>query len=389
MHDGALDFDPLLRQLLTEAPVARIRLPYGEGEAWLVTRYSDVRRVTADRRFSRSAGIGRDLPRMTPEPIAQPEQINLMDPPAHSRLRRLVAKGFTSDRVEQLRLATQHTASMLLDEMAAAGAPADLVRHLSARLPLITICELLGVPAQDRARLRGWATTMMSTGLRDRVAAKDAKQGLRAYFVDLTARRRHDPGTDLLSALAVARDDGELLDDQELAVMGLLMLVSGHDTSVAQISNIAYTLLTHPRQLAWLRADPARLPGALEELLRFIPFRQGVGIPRVATEDVTIGAATIKAGEAVHVSYLTANRDPAQWERPDELDLTRTADSHMTFGYGTHHCIGASLATMELQVAIGTLLDRFPRLRLAVPAASVHWNTASIWRYPLALPIAW
>lgn len=388
-HANGLEFDPLLKRLLTEAPIARIRMPFGDGEAWLVTRYDDVRFVTSDRRFSRAAGIGRDLPRMTPAPIAQAEAINLMDPPEHNRLRRLVAAGFTNRQVERLRPSTQRTVNGLLDDMAESGAPADLVHHLSARLPLTTICELLDIPADDRPDLRRWAMAMMAVGVADRAAADEAKSELRSYFADLTARRRRDPGEDLLSSLATARDGAELLDEKELAVMGMVLLVTGHDTTTYQLSNITHTLLTHPEQLAKLRAEPELLPTAIEELLRFIPFRQGVGIARVATEDVTIDGVTVRAGEAVHVSYLAANRDPAKYERPDELDLTRGTPHHMAFGSGTHHCLGSHLARMELCVAIGTLLERFPRLRLAVPEDEIDWNTGSIWRYPQTLPVAW
>ncbi|MGW7008062.1 cytochrome P450 [Streptomyces sp. NPDC054933] len=388
-HDTALEFDPLMRRLLAEEPIARIRMPHGEGEAWLVTRYEDVRTVTTDRRFSRAAGIGRDLPRMTPEPIAQVESINLMDPPAHSHLRRLVAKAFTNRQVEEMRPKTQQIVDTLLDEMTAHGSPADLVRHLSARLPLMTISELLGIPEEDRPRLRECAVTMMSTSPGRRDAAVAAKAELRAYFTELTGQRRRDPGDDLLSALAASRDGEELLDDSELAVMAMVLMVTGHDTSTYQISNIVYTLLTHPDELGVLRARPELLPKAIEELLRFIPFRQGVGIARIAMEDVEMGGVTIRAGEPVHVSYLSANRDERMFERPDELDLERGAANHMTFGYGTHHCVGAHLARMELQIAVGTLLNRFPKLRLAVPRDEIDWNSGSIWRYPQALPVSW
>ncbi|MFJ4673095.1 cytochrome P450 [Kitasatospora purpeofusca] len=388
-HTDGLEFDPLLKRLLTEEPIARIRLPHGEGEAWLATRYEDVRVVTTDRRFSRAAGIGRDLPRMTPAPIAQVESINLMDPPAHNRLRRLVTQGFTNRQVERMRAHTQRVVDGYLDEMTEHGAPADLVAHLSARLPLTTICELLDIPAEDRTELRGHAVAMMAMGPNSGAGQVNAKTALRAYFAELTAARRRDPGEDLISALATARDGAELLDDDELAVMAMVLLVTGHDTSTYELSNITYTLLTHPEQLAKLRAQPEMLPRALEELLRFIPFRQGVGIARVATEDVELGGVLIRAGEPVHVSYLAANRDPAVYERPDELDLDRGAPTHMTFGYGTHHCLGSHLARMELQVAIGTLLNRFPGLRLAVPPEALDWRTGSIWRYPRTLPVAW
>lgn len=384
-----LEFDPLLRQLMTEAPIARISMSYGSGTAWLVTRYEDVRTVTTDRRFSRAAVAGRDFPRMTPEPIVQSESINLLDPPASNRLRRLVSQAFTAPRVASMRTATQRIVDELFDEMAAHGSPADLVKHLSSQLPLTTICEVLDIPAADRTELRRRVVAMANTTAETKELAVRAKAELRAYFADLTRRRRESPGEDLISSLATARDGDDVLGADELTVMAMVLLMTGHDTSTYQLSNLTYTLLTHPDQLAKLRARPELLPQAVEELLRFIPFRKGVGIPRVATEDVELGGVTIRAGEAVHVSYLAANRDPARFERPDELDIERPASPHMTFGWGAHHCIGAPLALMEIQVAIGTMLRRFPQLRLAVPAEEVRWNQESIWRYPHELPVAW
>ncbi|WP_424888309.1 cytochrome P450 [Streptomyces sp. XH2] len=449
-HDEALEFDPFLARLRSEPPITRIPMPRGDGAgdsvapgaggpegrgcpegageaglaglggsgpggaaapgargasgpatpgssrapaagaAWLVTRHEHVRAVTSDPRFSRAALIGSDLPHVTPDLVDHAESINLMDPPAHSRLRGLVAAALGDRQVEELRPRTRRTVDALLDAMADHGSPADVSDWLAAPLPLNTVFDLLDVPGPDRAPLRRWATAMMSPGTPDCAAAAEGKAGLRAYFAELTAARRRHPGSDLLSALAAVREDGELLDAREVAVMGMLLLVTGHDTSAHQISNIVYTLLTHPEQLARLRARPELLPAAVEELLRFIPYRQGVGIPRRATEDVELGGVTIRAGETVHVSYLAANRDERVYDRPDELDLERQgAPAHLTFGHGTHHCLGARLARMELQVAVGTLLARFPALRLAVPAEEVRWNTGSIWRFPLALPVAW
>ncbi|WP_329572198.1 cytochrome P450 [Kitasatospora sp. NBC_01266] len=385
----ALDFDPSLATLLAGEPVARIRLRYGSGEAWLVTGYDDVRTVTTDRRFSRAAVVGLDYPRLTPEPIVQPEAINVMDPPVSTRLRGLIAKGFTPRRVEAMRARTRHVVDGLLDELAAAGSPADLMAHLALPLPLTTICELLDIPAPDRPQLRTHAWAMMDTVAGGRDRAVRAKRALREYFDTLAAQRRRQPGEDLISVLAAARDGDELLGDDELAVAAMVLLVTGQDTTTYQIGNIAYTLLTRPALLAELRARPERLPQVLEELLRFIPFRKGVGIPRVATEDVTLSGVTIRAGEFVHVSYLTANRDPAKFDRPDELDPHRPPQPHMTFGWGAHRCLGAPLAALELQVAIGALLERFEQLRLAVPVEQVRWNATSIWRFPLELPLAW
>jgi cytochrome P450 len=384
-----LEFDPLLRRLMTEAPIARIRMSYGEGEAWLVTRYDDVRLVTTDRRFSRGAVTGRDFPRMTPEPIVQSESINLMDPPESSRLRKLVSQAFTAPRVEAMKPATRRIVDSLLHEMADHGPPADLVKHVSMRLPMTTICEVLDIPEDDRAELRRRLTAMQSIGAASREGAIRSKAELRAYFGELTARRRREPGEDLISVLATARDGDDILSEDELTVMAIVLLMTGHDTSTYQISNIVYTLLTRPADLARLRERPELIPNALEELLRFIPFRKGVGIPRIATEDVEVGGVTIRAGETVHVSYLAANRDPCRFERPDELDLERTPAPHMTFGWGAHHCIGSPLALMEIELVLRGLFERFPALRLAIPAGEVRWNSESIWRYPHELPVAW
>ncbi len=385
----ALEFDPMLKRLLTDEPVARIRMPYGEGEAWLVTRYEDVRTVTTDRRFSRSAVVGRDYPRMTPEPIIQAEAINVMDPPASSRLRSLIAKGFAPRHVDRMRVRTQHVVDDLLDRMKEHGTPADLVEHMASPLPMTTICEVLDIPEDDRTQLRRNAWTMMGVGASGREAAVKAKAELRAYFDTLTAQRRADPGDDLISTLALARDGDEILNDEELSVMAMVLLITGQDTTSYELGNISYTLLTRPEVASVLRERPERLPQVMEELLRFIPFRKGVGIPRVALEDVTLSGVTIKAGDMVHVSYLTANRDERKFEHSDELDLDRKAPPHMTFGWGSHHCLGAPLAAMELQVALGTLLQRFPDLTLAVPKEEVPWNTTSIWRYPTSLPVVW
>ncbi|KOV57411.1 cytochrome P450 [Streptomyces sp. MMG1121] len=389
-HDEALEPDPFMTRMRTEAPIARVRMPYGEGNCWLVTRYTDVQTVTSDRRFSRAALVGADFPRITPAPIAQSEAINLMDAPELNRVRRLVIGAFTTRQVEALRPWTQRTVDTLLDRMAESGAPADVAAHLANELPLMTICQLMDVPEQDRPQLRRWAMAMMSMSAADRKSAAEAKADLRSYFDELTLARRRDPGTDLISSLATARVGEEMLDEGELAVLAMLLVVTGHDTTTYDISNIIYTLLTHPAQLGQLRARTELLPHALEELLRFIPFRQGVGIPRVAVEDVELSGVLIKAGDTVHVSYLTANRDDLVYERPDELDFERKEPvGHMAFGHGSHRCLGAHLARMVLQVSIGTLLSRFPALRLALPAEEVRWNTVSIWRYPLALPVAW
>lgn len=388
-HATALDFDPSLRRLRDEEPVTRISLPHGSGWAWLVTRYDDVRTVVTDPRFSRADGIGRDLPRMTPAPIADTAAINLMDPPGHSRLRRLIAQGFTPAEIERMTPKIQAIVDRLVDDLTARGAPADFAELVAAPLPLTTICEIMAIPEADRPRLRELVVTLMSTGGPPH-AAIEAKAALRAYFLDLAAARRARPGDDLISVLGSAQDGDQPVGLHELAMMSMVLTIAGHDTSTYQLSNILYTLLTHPAQLSLLRARPDLLAPAIEELLRFIPFRRGVGIARIATRDVVLGGVTIRAGDAVHVSYLAANRDPAAFPSPDDLDLDRRRPAtHMTFGHGTHYCAGASLARAELRLTFATLLSRLPRLRLAVPADEIPWHTGSIWRYPEHLPVAW
>lgn len=390
-HGEALEPDPLLERLRDERPITRITMPHGTGWAWLVTRYDDVRRVVSDPRFSRAATVGRDLPRMTPEPIAQPDAINHLDPPDLTRLRRLAAQALAPEQIARMTPRIQTIVDGLLDELAAAGPPAEFTRQFAARLPLDTICELLAISPDDRPQIRRRVLDLMSTSAGAQ-ASRAAKTSLRAYFSELAIRRRDNPGDDLISTLATARDgaDGtDALDDTELGVMALVLTVNGHDTSTYQLSNILYTLLTHPAELARVRTHPELLDQALEEVLRHIPFRQGVGIARIARTDVELGGVTIRAGEAVHVSYLAANRDPAVFDHPGDLDLDRPPTTHFAFGHGLHYCLGANLARAVLRLAFATLLARFPTLRLAIPADEIPWHTGSIWRYPERLPITW
>ncbi|AYN41651.1 cytochrome P450 [Streptomyces dangxiongensis] len=387
----ALEYDPSLASLAERGPVSRIRLPYGEAEAWLVTSFAGVRQVTCDPRFSRAAIIGRDYPRMTPEPIVSPESINVTDPPYVTRLRQTAAQAFTRERVVAMRPAVDGVVAKLLSAMAEAGPPADLVTSLSVPLPHLTICELLAVPEADRERLRTYTMRLLATSPAARKGAADAKAALREYFAGLIPARRATPGEDLLSAMVTApvAPGEEPLTDDELAVMAVTLILSGNDTATCQISNIVYLLLTRSEERAALAGDAGRFPGALEELLRFIPFRKGVGIPRIALEDAEVEGTAIEAGDYVHVSYLAANRDPAVFPDPHTLDLERPVRPHMTFGWGGHHCLAAPLARAELESAVTGLLTRFPHLRLAVAPEDLEWDTGTIRRFPVRLPVTW
>ncbi|MFG3721498.1 cytochrome P450 [Streptomyces massasporeus] len=388
-YSEQLEFDPSLAKLMAGGPVSRIRLAYGEAEAWLVTTFDGVRQVTTDPRFSRAAIVGRDYPRMTPEPIVSPESINVMDPPRGTRLRHAAARAFTQSSVKRMTPAIEGVAHRLVDEMVEQGPPADLARALSEPLPNHTICALLDVPVQDRPLMLRLTQQMLTTAPDARQAAAEAKQHLRAYFTTLVAERRKDGGSDLITTMAAGDQAEEPLSDDELAVLALTLILSGNDTATCQISNIAYTLLTRPELHELLRRSPEQLPRLLDELLRHIPFRKGVGIPRVALEDVELEGVLIRAGDFVHVSYLAANRDPKVFADPDALDVDRASHPHMTFGWGGHHCVASTLAVAELRTAIGVLFTRLPRLRLAVPAEDVPWDTETIRRFPLELPVAW
>ncbi|MFF4489662.1 cytochrome P450 [Streptomyces sp. NPDC001544] len=385
----ALDFDPELAGLMERGSITRIRLPYGEADAWLATDFHSVQQITVDRRFSRAGIMGHDYPRMTPEPIVSPESVNVMDPPQSSRVRSLVSQAFTQERVDGMRERIVRLADSLLDGMAEEGPPADLVRHLSDPFPQHTILELLGIPRADWGRMRELVLKLLVTGRDNKEAAAQVKTDLTGYFRTLVEQRRRTPGNDIISGMIAARDGQDQLDDQEMAVMTLTLVLSGQDTATCQISNIVYLLLTRPELMDWIRRNPESLPALIHELLRYIPFRKGVGIPRVALEDVELDGVKIRAGEFVHVSYLTANRDPARYPYPHSIDPDRPHAPHMTFGWGGHRCIGVPLALAELEVAVGRLLERFPGLRLAVPPGDLRWDAKTIRRFPVELPVSW
>lgn len=385
----ALEFDPVLADLMRRETPARIRLRYGDADAWLITGFDAVKQVTTDHRFSRAGIIGHDYPRMTPEPIVSPESINVMDPPHSSRVRHLASQAFTQQRVEEMRPRIVRLADQLLDEMEKKGPPADLVQHLSNPLPQHTVLDLLGVERREWPRIQESVQQLLVVGADNKEASASAKADLTAYFAKLVEQRRNAPGVDLISAMAAARDGEEQLDDRELAVMALTLALSGQDTATCEISDIVYLLLTRPELMERLRSRPETLTDVLHELLRCIPFRKGVGIPRVALEDVELDGVRIPAGDFVHVSYLTANRDPRRYPDPHTIDPDRPNRPHMTFGWGGHRCIAMPLAMAELEVAIGRLVERFPGLRLAVPPEEVRWDTETIRRFPLELPVAW
>ncbi|WP_019930333.1 cytochrome P450 [Nocardia sp. BMG111209] len=383
-----LEIHPLFATLRREEPVSRIRLPYG-GDGWLVTRYADVRQVLADPRFSRAATVGRDdIPRATPEP-ARADALLSMDPPHHTRLRKLVSKAFTARRVAELRPRAQQIVDGLLDTVERTGSPADLVRGLALPLPVTVICEMLGVPPAEHHRFRDFSDTVMATTAYSLEQIRAARAALEDYLSELVARRRATPTDDLYGALVAARDNDDRLSEAELVNLGVTILIAGHETTANQIANFTYVLLSDPDRWELLLRRPDLVPAAVEELLRYVQLGSGAAFARVATEDVELGGVTVRAGESVFASIQSANRDEDVFGGSERLDLTRETSVHMAFGHGAHHCLGAQLARVELQVALSSLLRRFPALHLAVPADEVPWKTGLLVRGPRELPVGW
>jgi cytochrome P450 len=367
-------------------PVFRAELPDGR-IVWLVIGYEYVRQMIIDQRFSRALSVAPGRARQGFEMFAA-GSINGMDPPGHTRLRKLVASAFTARRVEALRPRVASIVNELIDAMAGRPQPADLVAGFSLPLPAQVICEMLGVPAEDLGQFHAWSDTIMADWQRDTDEIMTALAGLYGYFGALIETKRAQPADDLISGLISARDQDDRLSEQELTVMCCTLLIGGHETTANQINLSLLLLLDHPGQVATLRADPGLIPGAVEELLRCV--RLGSLPPaRVTREDVQIGRVVIPAGEQVIPLFGTANRDPLVFADPDRFDVTRDAASHLSFGAGVHHCLGAQLARVELQEAFRGLIGRLPGLRLAMPASDLEFKPGMAIHSLRELPVRW
>ncbi|WP_327256531.1 cytochrome P450 family protein [Streptomyces sp. NBC_01244] len=349
------------QHLRDNAPVQRVPGPGGE-PAWLVTRYEDVRAALVNPRLSLDKSMaaegsyrGLSLP-----PVLDANLLN-MDPPDHTRIRKLVSGAFTSRRMEGLRAPIRRTADQLLDRLGSHGR-ADLIAAYAAPLPIAVICDLLGVPEDRRTDFRSWTNALVAPDPGRPTAAKEAVGAMVAFFVQLIAHKRRHPADDLLCDLIAVRDaDGDRLSEDELTSLAFLILVAGYENTVQLIGNAIHALLRHPAQLARLRQDPSRIPTAVEELSRY----EGpalLAIRRFPTEDVTIGGITVPAGETILLSLASANRDPARFDEPDRLDLDRDTSGHLALGHGIHYCVGAPLARIETEIALATLLERFADL---------------------------
>lgn len=378
--------DPVLRELRETEPVCKVRLATG-GEAWLITRYDDVRMVESDPRFSRVAATRPGTPTVWPD-FRLPQSILSLDPPHHDVVRRLLASAFTQRRVERLRPRVERIADDLLDAMEERGAPADLFDAFAHPLPVVVIGEVLGMPPTDHALFRGWLDVMLDPSSAPDVVG-NAFGGMHAYLVALIEDKRANPGDDVLTAVVQASEDGTRLSAEELLHNTQGLIFAGQDTTANMLANSVITLLRHPDQLASLRANPDLVPRAVEELLRYVPTL--IASPtRVSTVDVEVGGTVIPAGDAVLTIESSANRDEAAFDEPERFDITRTGQpGHLGFGHGPHFCLGASLARLELTIAITALVARFPNLRLAVPESDLEWLPNRIVYTTRKLPVSW
>ncbi|MEU2790364.1 cytochrome P450 [Streptomyces sp. NPDC007100] len=380
-------FDPPAE--LTDArrhgPISRYTFPGGK-PGWLVTGYDLVRSVLADPRFSSRKELMRNHPTIDygeiEVPPAPPGEFLLMDDPEHRRYRKPLAGKFTVRRMRLLAERVEQITTDCLDAMEKTGPPADLVTAFAKPVPAIMICELLGVPYEDRGSFQQQVESFMSGEASDEelIAAYTATQ---AYLGELVAAKRANPTDDVLSELT----DSDLTDE-ELRGISLLLLAAGLDTTTNMLALGTFALLRNPDQLAALRADPALADRAVEELLRYLSVAKT--FMRVALEDVELGGQTIEAGTTVILSYHTANRDPERFADPHVLDIRRKNGGHLAFGHGIHQCLGQQLARVEMQVAFTALVNRFPTLRLAVPAEEVGLRPETADIYGVKnLPVTW
>ncbi|WP_435242990.1 cytochrome P450 family protein [Streptomyces cucumeris] len=383
---------PLYERMREEGPVHQVLFPSGV-RAWLVTGYDAAHSALNDDRLGKSHDRGNDRWRarasIMPEPQHSQLQVHLLhqDPPRHTLMRRLVTDAFAPRRVERLLPRFQEMADALVDALPATG-PADLVTGFAADYPFQVLAEVIGLPRELAARFdRDWGKVVQPVGPTDpgRPRYEARLLGLQGYIADIVAHKRAREDDDLLSRLVMARDRGEL-SPEELDSMIFQLLVAGQEPVTNQITTALIALLRHPGQLTSLREDPALLPGAVEELLRYDSAFE-LTTWRFFDEDSDLHGTGVPAGDSVIVSLCAANRDPRRFPEPDTLDFRRSPNPHLAFGHGIHFCPGAALARAELRVALGTLLTRLPGLRLAVDDARIEWIPAVLGRGAHHLPV--
>jgi cytochrome P450 len=375
-------------ELRERDPVRPVRVASG-GQVYLIARYEDARRVFTDPVFSRVALQRPDATVLIPASRIPGTLLN-MDAPDHTRMRRLIARAFTTGAVDRMRPRVQMFTDDLIGTMVEQGPPVDFVASFAAVLPALVISDMLGVPGEDQHQLREWLEISLSAGAHTPQEIQAALGALSGYLAQLIAAKRAAPAEDLLSALIAVRDEGGALSEAELMSTLFILIAGGYETTAGLLTNSLVVLgYHHHDQLALLREEPELIPRAVEELLRYVPMAWCAS-ERIALEEVELSGVRIPAGATVVVLTYAANRDEAAIDEPDRLDLTRTARTpHLAFGHGIHRCLGAPLGRLELQTAFGTLLRRLPGLRPAIPESELTWKLGVIPVGPRALPVIW
>ncbi|KPL90213.1 cytochrome P450 family protein [Herpetosiphon geysericola] len=395
LTDRQFKADPftVYARLRRDRPVAKAKL--GSMQTWIVTRYADVVEILKnDRLFVKNYKNAQSLEQQRKRPwmpkIFEALESNMLDQdsPDHGRLRSLVHKAFTPQRVEEMRPRIQQIAEALLISTQQRGR-GDLIADFALPLPLTVIVELLGIPSEDRQKFHRWSKYVLSTPTIGNVLlAIPAIMAQMKYLKQLFAKRRNQPQADLLTALVQAEADGDRFSEDELVAMVFLLMLAGHETTVNLLSSGTLALLQNPEQLALLRRSPELIKSAVEELVRFTAPVE-TATERYAAEDVIVADTKIAKGDLLLVALASANRDPQQFVNPDELDITREKNRHVGFGLGIHYCLGAPLARMEAQIGLQLLFDLRPNLRLTVPAEQLRWRSTAVVRGLQRLPVAW
>ncbi|SMD25402.1 cytochrome P450 [Kibdelosporangium aridum] len=372
---------PRLRELQSQGAVHRVRTAVGD-EAWLVTGHAQVRRLLDDDRLGRGHPVPETAARMGDSALFGGPLGNFATEQAdHARMRSLLQPHFSPKRMRALRPRVEALATGLLDELAEQGSPADLQAAMALPLPILVICELLGVPYEDRDQFQAWTDDAVNT--RDRARSEQGLGSLFEYGQKLVAHKRAGPGDDVISRLCATED----VSDVEAAGLSMALLLAGHETTVVQIGMGVLLLLASPEQWRALVNDPGLVPGAVEELLR--ASGKGGGIPRYARTDLEIDGVRVRAGDLVILDNGAANHDPAVFAEPDQVDIARPAANHLTFGHGARYCIGAPLARIELQVVFTQLAMRFPTLQLAVDVQELAMRRDVLTGGPVEVPVLW
>jgi cytochrome P450 len=386
----------ILERLRAQGRAHPLVFPHG-AKVWLITGYDDVRQLLSDPRVSKDGSrmnelfirhSGQEVGQEEPADMGFDEELSQhmlnSDPPRHTRLRSLVSKEFTLKRMEAFRPRLEQVVDDLLDALDDAGPVVDLVSGFTLPLPIITICDLLGIPPEDQAIFRRWAVELVGAGQPPEVV-EAASEHVMDYARASIASKQEEPGPDMMSALLRGKDEDRLTLD-ELVGMFFLFTIAGHVTSMHTLTNSIFSLLSHPEELARLRADMSLMHGAIDELMR---FDGGVGVAtfRFTKEEITLGEVTIPAGEILALSVNSAHRDASRYPDPDRLDLTRRPNGILGFGHGTHYCIGAPLARIQSEVALTKLLTRYPDIALAADPDTLEWENNTLLRGLVELPV--